>query len=91
MVNNYILLVERYGRSSSDKCETGRYRVGAKTQKEAVHFLRDIIREGSIKVHFQCDPRLEMDADWLTHKTIAREKYLGNGVYQNKRRIPLSL
>ena len=42
MVNNYILLVERYGRSSSENCETGRYRVGAKTQKEAVRFLRDI-------------------------------------------------
>lgn len=84
MVNNYILLVERYGHSISENCETGRYRVGAKTQKEAVRFLRDIIKEGIIKVHFQCDPRLEMDADWLPHKKIAREKYLGYGVYERE-------
>lgn len=82
MVNNYILLVERYGHSISENCETGRYRVGAKTQKEAVRFLRDIIKEGTIKVHFQCDPRLEMDADWLPYKKIAREKYLEYGIYE---------
>ena len=44
--------------------------------------MLDYVKGGTIKVHFQCDPRLEMDADWLPHKKIAREKYLGFGVYE---------
>lgn len=52
-VANYILLVDShkpYRRETS-----GRYRVGAKTEKEAITVLRNKIKFGSIQVYYKCD------------------------------------
>ena len=51
-VANYILLVDShkpYKRETS-----GRYRVGAKTEKEAITVLRNQIKFGSIQVSYKC-------------------------------------
>lgn len=53
-VNNYILLVDAYRRPSRRRNTSGRYRVGAKTEKEAIELLRDKIKFGSIQVYYKC-------------------------------------
>lgn len=54
-VKNYILLVDAYRRPSRQRNTVGRYRVGAKTPKEAVKLLRDKIKFGSIQVYYCVD------------------------------------
>ena len=53
-VSNYILLVDAYRRPSRQRNTSGRYRVGAKTEKEAVQLLREKIKFGSIQVYYRC-------------------------------------
>lgn len=53
-VSNYILLVDAYRRPSRRRNTAGRYRVGAKTEKEAVELLREKIKFGSIQVYYRC-------------------------------------
>lgn len=54
-VNNYILLVDNYRRQERKRNTAGRYRVGAKSEKEAVKLLRDKIGFGSIQVYYKCN------------------------------------
>ena len=54
-ISNYILLVDSYRRPSRQRNTKGRYRVGAKTEKEAVKLLREKIKFGSIQVYYKCD------------------------------------
>lgn len=54
-VNNYILLVDNYRRPERRRNTAGRYRVGAKSEKEAVKLLRDKIGFGSIQVYYKCN------------------------------------
>ena len=53
-INNYICIVD-YGRPSYtyNRNTSGRYRVGAKTEKEAEKLLRDEIKFGSIQVYYK--------------------------------------
>ena len=55
-INNYILLVDNHRRPERKRNTAGRYRVGAKTEKEAVEILRDKIKFGSIQVYYTCKP-----------------------------------
>lgn len=54
-VNNYILLVDNYRRLSRQRNTAGRYRVGAKSEKEAIELLREKIGFGSIQVYYLSD------------------------------------
>lgn len=54
-VNNYILLVDNYRRPERKRNTAGRYRVGAKSEKEAVKLLRNKIGFGSIQVYYKCN------------------------------------
>lgn len=58
-VNNYILLVDNYRRPSRQRNTAGRYRVGAKTEKEAIQLLRDKIKFGSIHLYYKCNSEVE--------------------------------
>lgn len=54
-INTYIVLVDshrpfRLGSRNS----AGRYRVGAKSEKEAEEILREKIKFGSIRVYYKC-------------------------------------
>lgn len=68
-VNNYILLVDSHKPKEYCHDTKGRYRVGAKTEKEAVSLLREFIKFGSIQVYYKC-----MDEDVsLKYKEIKKE------------------
>lgn len=50
-IKSYILLVDSYRRPSRQRNTAGRYRVGAKSEKEAIKLLRDKIKFGSIQIY----------------------------------------
>ena len=52
-VENYILLVDQHRRPSRQRNTQGRYRVGAKSEKQAVALLREKIKFGSIQVYYK--------------------------------------
>ena len=53
-VKNYILLVDSHRpKNLTQRQEKGRYRVGAKTEKEAVELLKAKIKFGSIQVYYE--------------------------------------
>lgn len=66
-INNYILLVDSHNPYKHDTA--GRYRVGAKSEKEEVCFLRELIKFGSIQVYYKCN---ESDVS-LKYKEIKKE------------------
>ncbi len=74
--NNYILLVDCYRRPQRQRNTAGRYRVGAKTPKEAVKLLREKIGFGSIQVYYKCDKK---DKFAVPYKTVVRETFVNNG------------
>ena len=53
-IKNYILLVDNYRRPSRQRNTAGRYRVGAKTPKEAKELLQEKIKFGSIQMYYEC-------------------------------------
>lgn len=65
-VNNYILLVDSNKGNFSGN-NAGRYRVGAKSEKEAIKFLRGKIKFGSIQVYYKCSDVI------LSYKEIVKE------------------
>ena len=69
-INNYILLVDAYRRPSRRRNTSGRYRVGAKTEKEAIALLRERIKFGSIQVYYKCD----LESDKQSGRLIADYK-----------------
>lgn len=72
-VNNYILLVDNYRRPSRQRNTKGRYRVGAKSEKEAVALLRDKIKFGSIQVYYKCNPETESPKNIIGYKEVVKE------------------
>lgn len=50
---NYICLVDHYRRASRQRNTAGRYRVGARTPKEAKALLQKAIGFGSVQVYYQ--------------------------------------
>ena len=73
-VNNYILLVDSHRRPSRMRNTAGRYRVGAKTEKEAISLLREKIKFGSIQVYYKCKPTEGM---MISYKEVIKEFGLG--------------
>lgn len=71
-VSNYILLVDAYRRPSRRRNTAGRYRVGAKTEKEAVKLLRDKIKFGSIQVYYRCKDNEDVKKK-VDYKEVVRE------------------
>ena len=60
-VKNFICLVDSHRDARSKymkpRATAGRYRVGAKTEKEAEKLLREAIGFGSIKVYYETNPQ----------------------------------
>lgn len=71
-IKNYILLVDYYRRPSRRRNTRGRYRVGAKTEKEAVNILRRAIKFGSIQVYYDATDST-LPEDMIGYKKIQRE------------------
>lgn len=71
-VNNYILLVDAHRRYERKRNTSGRYRVGAKTEKEAIALLRDKIKFGSIQVYYRCSDT-EYPETKVGYKEIVKE------------------
>ena len=69
---NYILLVDYYKNPRLKHNTAGRYRVGAKTPKEAVKLLREKIGFGSIQVHYECP---KDDKFSVPYKTVVKEVF----------------
>lgn len=52
-VKQYVCLVDAHRRLSRCRNTRGRYRVGAKTEKEAKQILQDFIKFGSVQVYYE--------------------------------------
>lgn len=72
-VNNYICLVDYHRRPSRCRNTAGRYRVGAKTPKEAIKLLREKIGFGSIQCYYQCDISKENPKRIIGYKEVVKE------------------
>ena len=68
-VSNYILLVDAHKPPQYCHNTKGRYKVGAKTEKEAIELLRKKIKFGSIQVCYKCEPK----DTTLKYKCIVKE------------------
>ena len=55
-VRQAIVLVDAYRRPEQRRNTAGRYRVGAKTEKEAEELVRDAIGFGSVKFYYWENP-----------------------------------
>lgn len=51
-IKQAIVVVDSYRRPSRSRNTAGRYRVGAKTEKEAEELVRDAIGFGSVKFYY---------------------------------------
>lgn len=71
---NYILIVDGHRRPSRQRNTSGRYRVGAKTPKEAVRLLREKIGFGSIQVYYECDADDKLN---VSYKMVVQEIFEG--------------
>ena len=78
----YVLTVDTYRRPSRRRNTYGRYRVGAKTAKEAVALLRNKIGFGSIRVIGTAD-RVD-SREWKLHDVAYKEvrQYVFDERYQ---------
>ena len=56
IVKQAIVLVDAYRRPSRRRNTAGRYRVGAKTEKEAEELVRTVIGFGSVKFYYWENP-----------------------------------
>ena len=71
-VKNYILLVDYHRHPKYQRNTAGRYRVGAKTPKEAVQLLREKIGFGCIQVYYECEPG---DRNNVNYKEVVKERF----------------
>lgn len=71
-IKNYIVLVDNYRRPSRRRNTAGRYRVAAKTPKEAAELLREKIGFGAIHVYYECNPN---DPYNVPYKTVVKEEF----------------
>lgn len=69
-IKNYIVLVDNHRRPQRQRNTAGRYRVGAKTPKEAEKLLREKIGFVAIQVYYECDPN---DKNNIGYKEVAKE------------------
>lgn len=85
-IKTYILIVDSYRRPERQRNTQGRYRVGAKSKKEAVKLLRDKIKFGSIQVLCEWNPERDNENHTLQklgYKEIVKEKFFpGTGIVQ---------
>ena len=73
-INNYICIVDGHRRPSRCRNTYGRYRVGAKTEKEAIALLREKIKFGSIQLYYKCDLKKEMPSQRVGYKEVVKEE-----------------
>lgn len=74
--HNYILLVDNHRRPSRQRNTAGRYRVCAKTPRQAEQLLREKIGFGAILVYYQCN---DDDKNNLPYPSVMKEEsYIEN-------------
>lgn len=73
-VKNYIVLVDSHRRPSRQRNTAGRYRVGAKTPKEAEQLVREAIGFGAIQVYYECSKNEKVK---VPYKTVVKEVFEG--------------
>lgn len=74
-IKNFILLVDSHRRPSRQRNTAGRYRVGAKSAKEAIKLLRAKIGFGSIVVYYEVDNnRHKYDGPFVSYKTVVKQE-----------------
>lgn len=76
-VKNFICLVDSHRDARSKymkpRATAGRYRVGAKTEKEAEKLLREAIGFGSIKVYYETNPQdYPTDGPHVKYKEVVK-------------------
>ena len=68
-----IVLVDRYTPRDKKHSTCGRYRVGAKTEKEAVQLVRDAIGFGSIQFYYW--EAEDAPTEKVAYKQVVKEEY----------------
>ena len=68
-----IVLVDRYTPRDKKHSPCGRYRVGAKTEKEAVQLVRDAIGFGSIQFYYW--EAEDAPTEKVAYKQVVKEEY----------------
>jgi len=53
-IKNYIVLVDSHKPARLKHNTSGRYRVGAKSEKEAKQLVQDKIKFGNVQVYYEC-------------------------------------
>ena len=79
-IKNYICIVDGHRDARSQymhpRSTAGRYRVGAKTEKEAEKLLREVIGFGSIKVYYETKPETHpSDGPPVKYKEVVKCVY----------------
>ena len=69
-IKNFIVLVDNHRRPQRQRNTAGRYRVGAKSPKEAEKLLREKIGFGAIQVYYECDSD---DKNNVGYKEVVKE------------------
>lgn len=72
-LKQYVCLVDNYRRPSRRRNTYGRYRVGAKSEKEAKEILQKFIKFGSVQVYYEdTNPKPEL---MVGYKEVMKEKF----------------
>lgn len=69
-INTYIVLVDAHRSPDKKRNTAGRYRVGAKTEKEAETLLQKAIGFGSVQTYYKCS---STDLPQMKYKEIKKE------------------
>ena len=76
-INTYIVLVDAHRSPDKKRNTSGRYRVGAKTAKEAEELLQKAIGFGSVQAYYKSSPT---DLPQMKYKEIKKEKRIDGKV-----------
>ncbi len=77
-IRQAIVLVDAYRRPSRQRNTAGRYRVGAKTEKEAEELVRAAIGFGSVKFYY-------WEREDSTHRKVKYKEVVRDGSYEKPR------
>jgi hypothetical protein len=76
-INTYIVLVDSHRNPDKKRNTSGRYRVGAKTPKEAEELLQKAIGFGSVQTYYECN---STDLPQMKYREIKKEKRIDGKV-----------
>ena len=76
-INTYIVLVDAHRSPDKKRNTSGRYRVGAKTAKEAEELLQKAIGFGSVQTYYKCSTT---DFPQMKYKEIKKEERINGRI-----------